>query len=274
MSTVRPEDTGTSRKTRWRVILPVALLLVLAVTVAAFFVSCQASGSAAEDTGDVPAASPEDPAPEAEVSPSSGPDAQSSDAPPVVEEDTQDQLVTYTTADGMLQFDHPSGWTVRELSSPARDVYNQTTDELEIVNKDGVTMGELITGVVAGFMQLPGVPYYEFDYEPLTGLEDKEPERGDIPAFVFQALEQPAGFDAQMAITAWGRDNQTESAVLVHGFGFIPGVSGAFFSRPIAPDTVLPVDPSLTGANRLEAYMQTREYADVKQMMMSLRFVP
>ena len=188
------------------------------------------------------------------------------------EEPAPEAWTSYTTADGVLQFDHPAGWSVRALSSPAADQFNPTGVELEVVNEGGQVMGEVITGLVTGFVQVQGSPYHEFEYVPLTGLEDREPDRGDVPAFVFQALELPEGFSSQMAITGWGRFTGPESAVLIHGFSIDPGVSGAFFQRPIAPDTTLPVDPALTGAARLEAYMQTEEYSNIKQMMMSARF--
>ncbi|MER1996391.1 MAG: hypothetical protein ABTA24_07835 [Arthrobacter sp.] len=194
-------------------------------------------------------------------------------ASPEPEEPAAPELESFTTADGMLQFDHPAGWTVQPLSSPATDTYNQTGEALEIINADGQTMAQLISGVVTGFVALPGVPYVEFDYEPVPGLADKEPGRGETPAFVFHGLDHAVGFEADMAITGWGRQTAPESAVLPHGFEFIPGTSGAFFHRSIGPDTMLPVDPALTGAQRLEAYMQTEEYQDIKAMMMSLRFL-
>ena len=266
MSSVQPDGTSTTGKRRSRVLAVIIALVALAVAAAALFVALRPDGTAAGDAENAPSATPTatqtEAAPEETAPPS-----------PEPEEPAAPELESYTTADGMLQFDHPVGWTVQPLSSPSRDTYNQTGEALEIVNAEGQTMAELISGLATGFVAVQGVPYVEFDYEPIPGLEDKEPARGEAPAFVFHGLDQVAGFDADMAITGWGPQTYPESGVLPHGFEFIPGTSGAFFHRPIGPDTVLPVDPAQTGAQRLEAYMQTEEYKDIKAMMMSLRFL-
>jgi len=267
MNTDQSDGTGATGKNRSRVIAVVIALVAVAVAAAALFATLRPDGSAAENSQTAPSAAPSateaQPAPEETAVPAS----------PEPEEPAAQEFVSYTTADGMLAFDHPADWTVQPLSSPSKEQYNQTGEALEVVNADGQTMGELITGLAVGFVQVQGAPYVEFEYEPLAGLADKEPGRGEAPAFVFHGLDQAAGFEAEMAITGWGRQTAPESAVLPHGFEFIPGTSGAFFNRPIGPDTVLPVDPALTGAPRLEAYMQTAEYADIKAMMMSLRFL-
>ena len=265
MSSVQSD--GTRTKSRSRVIAIVIALVALAIAATALFIALRPDGSAAGD--DAEAAPSATPTATATVS---APEETAPAAPEPAESAVQ-ELETYTTADGMLQFDHPVGWSVQPLSSPSKDTYNQTGEALEVINADGQTMAELITGVVTGFVAVQGVPYVEFDYEPIPGLEDKEPGRGEAPAFVFHGLDHAVGFEADMAITGWGRQTDPESAVLPHGFEFIPGTSGAFFNRPMGPDTVLPVDPALTGAQRLEAYMQTEEYMDIKAMMMSLRFL-
>lgn len=265
MSTIAPEGTGTTKKNSSRVITIIVAVAAVAVAAAVLFFMLRPDGPGAGSAA--PSATPS--ATEA------GPAAAETTAPaaPAPEEPAPQELVSFTTADGMLQFDHPAGWTVQPLSSPSKDQFNQTGEALEVVNADGQTMGELITGLAVGFVSVPGVPYFEFEYEPLTGLADKDPGRGEAPAFVFHGLDQVAGFEAQMAITGSGRETGRESSVLRHGFEFVPGASGAFFNRPIGPGTVLPVDPALTGAARMEAYMQTEEYKDIKAMMMSTRFL-
>ena len=271
MSGGQPGDTGTTGKTRSRVAAVIVAIVAVAIAAAAVFIALRPDGSTAENTETVPSATPSAAPAEAEPDEALPEDSPAASAEP--ETPAAPELVSYTTADGMLQFDHPVGWTVQPLSSPSKDTYNQTGEALEVVNADRQTMAEMITGVVTGFVAVQGVPYVEFDYEPLPGLEDKEPGRGEAPAFVFHGLDHAVGFEADMAITGWGRQTDPESAVLPHGFEFIPGTSGAFFNRPMGPDTVLPVDPALTGAPRLEAYMQTEEYKDIKAMMMSLRFL-
>lgn len=266
MSSVQSDGTGNTGMRRSRLLAIIIAVVALAVAAAALFVALRPDGSAAGDAETTPSAAPA--ATETEATPE-----ETVLASPEPEELAALELASYTTADGMLKFDHPIGWTVQPLSSPSKDTYNQTGEALEVVNADGQTMAELITGVVTGFVAVQGVPYVEFDYEPIPGLEDKESGRGEAPAFVFHGLDHAAGFEADMAITGWGRQTDPESAVLPHGFEFIPGTSGAFFNRPMGPDTVLPVDPALTGAPRLEAYMQTEEYKEIKAMMMSLRFL-
>ncbi|MGW9405179.1 hypothetical protein ACWGQ2_14560 [Arthrobacter sp. NPDC055585] len=269
MSSVRPEENGSTKKRSSRIIAIAVAVVALAFAAAALFVALRPDGSAAEKAEAIPTPS----AAQAEDTPEPGQPAETPAASAEPETPPVPEYVSYTTSDGMLQFDHPAGWTVRPLFSPAKDVHPQALEAVEVINADGQTMGELITGVVTGFVALPGVPYIEFDYEPIAGLEDKEPGRGEAPAFVFHGLDQAAGFEADMAVTGWGRQAAPQSAVLPHGFEYIPGTSGAFFNRPLSTQTILPVDPALTGAPRLQAYMQTEEYQDVKAMMMSLRFL-
>lgn len=263
MSDFQSDGTGTRRSRLLAITVAVVALVVVA---AGLFLVLRPDGFVGSETEATPSATPT--ATEAVAAPEeTGP------ASPEPEEPAVPELASYTTNDGMLQFDYPAGWTIQPLSSPSKDNYDQWGEALEIVNEEGQTMAEVITDFPSGFVAVQGVPYFEFDYEPIPGLEDKDPTRGEAPAFVFHGLDQAAGFDADMAITGWGRVTDKESGVLPHGFEFTRDVSGAFFHRPIGPDTVLPVDPALAGTERLEAYMQTEEYQDIKKMMMSVRFL-
>lgn len=181
---------------------------------------------------------------------------------------------TYTTTDGALQFDIRDEWTVRELPSQSNDFDESSGVALEVLDGNGNTLAILMSGLIGGDVMIPLFPYTEFEYTPLQQLINTDQAGRMDPAFVFQALEKPSGFEAQMGITNFGRFKGTEAGVLPQGFSFLKGAGGGFFSRYITQDTVLPVDPALTGEARLTAYMNTEEYRDIRDMMMSLRFAP
>lgn len=176
-----------------------------------------------------------------------------------------------TTSDRTLVFDIPLDWTVRELPSESNDHDKLTGVSLEVVNADGKVMGRLNSGLIYGQVMVPPFPYHELEYEPLTGLKNTEPEYREDPAFVYQALEQPEGFQAMLGITNFGRTTEAEIGALRQGFSFVEGAGGGFFSLFLQPRVVDPESP-LSELEWLKGYMQTEEYADIKRMMMSLRF--
>ncbi|MBP3036695.1 hypothetical protein J2M53_10585 [Arthrobacter sp. zg-ZUI100] len=176
-----------------------------------------------------------------------------------------------TTSDRTLVFDIPVDWEVRELPSESNDHDKLTGVSLEVVNADGKVMGRLSSGLIYGQVMVPQLPYHELEFEPLTGLINTDPEYREDPAFVYQALEQPEGFQAMLGLTNFGRTTETEIGALRQGFSFVEGAGGGFFSLFLQPRVVDP-ESSLSELEWLKGYMQTEEYADIKRMMMSLRF--
>lgn len=176
------------------------------------------------------------------------------------------------TSDGALAFDIPQDWTVRELPTESNDHDDSTGVTLEVVNAEDRTMGMLSSGLIHGQAMFPQHPFYEFDYEELPRLENTEPDHREDPAFVYQALEMPGGFQAMLGLTNYGsRAGTTELSVMPQGFSFVEGAGGGFFSLFIKPEEMFP-NSSLDGYSALESYRETAEYADIKRMMMSLRF--
>jgi len=86
---------------------------------------------------------------------------------------------TFTTADGQLAFDHPSGWSVRD---PAGELPEGGGAFAEVSNEAGRPLATLRTNMAIGSTCMEKYPYSEFESQELPALA----QSGTSPRFFFE----------------------------------------------------------------------------------------
>lgn len=172
---------------------------------------------------------------------------------------------TFTTPDGKLAFDLPTGWTVTDpdgVSSPD-GVF------VEVRNPAGKLMATLRTNMVAGAECTKKQQYNVYDSEPLPAL--KQP--GGTPRFTFESRQDDTATDpAKATILAYGitsapEPTGTTACPMAHFFSWPPG--GAMFGGVYNPFDTAPGNPP--NVDTPHAYMETPEYKNIRAMITSLR---
>ncbi|KAD4059879.1 hypothetical protein GD627_01975 [Arthrobacter yangruifuii] len=230
------------------------------------------SGCGSAESASAPSASSSQSA----SSPSSSPAATASPTQPTEEPsptatpEPTATTTTYTTADGILSFEHPADWTVVDGPAPAA---GSPAEVVSVVDGTGRTMATLTTGypgVHDAAMFSPSQPT-ELDYLELPAEQLPLVFADSVNAFNYQLIYNPntGVTGAVMSINnlrvgsdhGWLRGIDTDAA------------TGAAFSRWIDGTESLPgVDPGLAGSQEAyAAYMATPEYQAVKTMLLSLR---
>jgi hypothetical protein len=173
---------------------------------------------------------------------------------------------SYTTTDGTLTFDYPSGWSIKD---PAGTVPAGGGVLLTIANPQGKQLATLRTNVVTGSECTQKYPYSVLESEPLPALS----QAGVTPRYTFESRTDISATDpAKLNVMAYGitsapEPTGTEACPIFHFFTWPP--SGASFGGAYNPfDTTGATKPT---ADTPEVYMQTQEYKDIKRMIVSLR---
>lgn len=174
-------------------------------------------------------------------------------------------LVTYTTSDGRLSFDHPGNWTVAENPGEA------PVGGVSVVVNDaaGRQLASLQTNLVTGSVCAEGVPYSIIDSEPLPALA----QPGGTPTFRFESRSNPLATDPVNMVTfAYGITSAPaptgpEACPISHFFTWPP--SGAAFGGIYDPFDTSPGRPQ--HVDTPHAYAETEEYQKIRAMITSLR---
>ncbi|MGY2743513.1 hypothetical protein ACQCSU_16240 [Pseudarthrobacter sp. O4] len=162
-------------------------------------------------------------------------------------------------------FDYPSAWTLKDRAAEAAPggVF------VEVLNKAGKSMATLRTNMVTGSECTEKHPYSLIDSEELPALA-----QGDaIPRFVFEGRANPNDADpAKANVLAYGITSAPEpsgptACPIFHFFTWPP--SGAMFGGVYNPLDTTPGNPP--NVDTPEAYVDTNEYQDIRQMITSLR---
>lgn len=168
-----------------------------------------------------------------------------------------------TSADGSLTFNYPGTWTVKTAPAGA------TGAAVEVLTDYGRTIASLRTGLVTGAECTAKMPFMQYDSAPVPALVQK----GVAPRFVYEARTDPtAGDPAKQTTFAFGLTSApeptgTEACPMAHFFNWPP--SGASFGGVYDPFDTTPGKPM--HVDTPEAYKDTAEYQNGKQMIMSLR---
>lgn len=173
---------------------------------------------------------------------------------------------TFTTKDGSLAFDYPAGWTIKD---PAGQIPEGGGAFVEVSKPDGKSMATLRTNMVTGAECMKKTPYGVLDSQPLPALA----QNGQTPRFTFESRTDPDVTDPKKSsIFAYGITAAPEPAgptacPIAHFFSWPP--SGAMFGGAYNPfDTSPGNEPHV---DTPEAYKETAEYKNVRQMITSLR---
>ena len=177
---------------------------------------------------------------------------------------------TFTTTDGGLSFDYPSGWTVKDPGGALGG------DFVDVLNAGGKPMAGLRTNIVTGAECVGKTPYEVYDSQPMVSLAEGGGADGGVPRYVFESRGDDAGPVAtQSTIAAYGITMIPEepgvlACPMFHLFLWPP--SGAFFGGTYNPEhNKTPGDPSLPYLEKARLYASTPEYRDVRTMITSLR---
>lgn len=208
-----------------------------------------------------PSAGPEDSVTSNPTTPATSAAATSPPASPAPAAD----LVTYTTSDGALSFDHPIGWAVAENPDTA------ASGGVSVVVHDaaGRQLATLQTDLVIGSVCSERVPYSVIDSQPLPALA----QAGGMPTFRFESRTNPHATDAvQMTTFAYGITSSPDptgpdACPIAHFFPWPP--SGAAFAGIYDPFDTSPGRPM--HVDTPQAYTETEEYQQIKAMITSLR---
>ncbi|WP_104117561.1 hypothetical protein [Arthrobacter sp. B1805] len=248
-------------------LFPSGALCLAVVLASCSFPGSGTAGGDPDQEADVVTATSSAPTPTSTQSPSPAPSpspatppASTASANPVADGD----WATYTTTDGGLSFDHPSGWSVAvSPDAPAQGASVIVTDEA------GRQLATLRTNLVTGAVCPAELPYALLDSEPLPALA----QGPDAPRFVFEGRTDPAVADPVAASTlAYGITSAPEPAgptacPISHFFTWPP--SGAAFGGTYDPFEVYPGKPM--HIDTPQTYMETEEYRDIRTMITSLR---
>lgn len=171
---------------------------------------------------------------------------------------------TFTTADGLLMFDHPPDWVVKDRSAEAAPggVF------VEVLSGAGKSMATLRTNMAIAAECAEKSPYALMDSEELPALA----QAGSTPRFVFEGRSYPGADPATSNPLAYGITSAPPpsgptACPIFHFFTWPP--SAAAFGGVYNPhDASTGNTPQVDSP---EAYTGTGEYDDIRAMITSLR---
>lgn len=176
---------------------------------------------------------------------------------------------TVQTADHTMAFDLPAAWSVTD---PAGELPEGGGVFAEVRNQAGKLMATLRTNMAIGSSCTQKYPYEVLD---AAGIPELALE-GVVPQFVFETRGDagtpgPPGVQAAGYGITSGPDPTGPSACpILHFFRWPPtsAMFGAFYDPR---NNTTPGDPSLPYPELAKKYRETAEYADIRQMITSLR---
>jgi hypothetical protein len=176
---------------------------------------------------------------------------------------------TFTTADGQLAFDLPSGWSVRD---PAGELPEGGGAFAEVTNEAGRPLATLRTNMATGSTCTEKYPYSEFESQEMPALA----QDSEVPRYVFETRGDatapgPANTPAAAyGITTVPAATGDAACPIFHFFTWPPTAAmfGAFYN----PDNNrTPGAESLPYLEQARKYMDTTEYQNIRRMITSLR---
>jgi hypothetical protein len=173
---------------------------------------------------------------------------------------------TFTAKDGSLAFDYPADWTIKD---PAGEAPPGGGVVVEVSKPDGKSMATLRTNLITGAECFKEQPYGLLDSKPLPALA----QNGQTPRFTFESRTNPEETDpAKSSVFAYGitaAPEPTGPGACPLALFFMWPPSGAAFAGVYNPfDTSPGNEPHV---DTPEAYKETTEYKNVRQMITSLR---
>ncbi|MER2135900.1 MAG: hypothetical protein ABS910_14595 [Arthrobacter sp.] len=173
----------------------------------------------------------------------------------------------YEIDSASLEFEHPSEWTVEQVSALANDPAGGVS--YEVRDADGDVIAWLDTGIITDQvctgMQEP-VTYTEYDSQPMPELESAQ---GTSQRFVYHSVAPSAG-EAMVtyAVVSAPPPSQEQAACGLFDFFTLTESSGGRFAGVLPPDEGSDMPAHLEKA---AAYADSDEFRDVKRMLASLR---
>ncbi len=215
-----------------------------------------APSTAADSSAQPVAAAPAEPAPAVPAQPAAP-------AAPV-----QPALKTFTFPDGHISFSYPAAWSVRTQRGPG--VEGPTSQPVEAVVSDGAGADVLRAGSGALGIGCTGGPAHRtvLDSAAVPGMVEAD---GTVPQFGF-IVERISGQDHYAMAVLNPRDLQ-EGEVTSHCSLLFMGNGGAtsqviFFDEPVHPN----LRSAFSSQQAAQEWMATQEYAQLKSLMLSLKY--
>lgn len=176
---------------------------------------------------------------------------------------------TYTTAAGDLAFDLPAKWNIKD---PAGELAEGGGAFAEVSSEDGRLLATLRTNMATGSTCTERYPYSVLESQDLPQLA----QYGTVPRYTFEtrgndaAAGPPDTPAAAYGITTAPLPEGDSACYMFHFFNWPPNAAtfGAFYNPEL---NLTPGDPSLPYLEKAKLYAGTPEYADIRQMITSLR---
>jgi hypothetical protein len=226
------------------------------------------SGCADPQAGTQPtAATPATPVSTATAGPTPSGPAPGEGASPAPNTPQAAATATFTFPDGHVSFVHPADWTVRTKPGPALNNEAQKTSfEAVISDATGTEVAQVFSGIYGDGAAGPATRTI-LDHAPVPGLTDKTGEATEfgfaydehpgstVPAYYFMEVRHASEF---LAPSGTSGTNQVS----------LP--NGVLTARVDFGDK--PLTPAFTSPDAAKAWMGSEQYAQLKAMLLSLRY--
>jgi hypothetical protein len=174
-------------------------------------------------------------------------------------------VATFTFPDGHISFDHPGNWTIKTQQGPYLDYVNETDKaksvEAHIYDENGNKVSVISSGGYGGGAAGPSL-LTVLDTQPVPNF----PARDGDTAFAFIKHEHPVDH------SVFYRMGNMSAAFVTNG----EGNSGSYVrivGNGASEAYVEFGSPAFKSLASARAWMETRQYSQLKAMLTSVRYV-
>jgi hypothetical protein len=179
----------------------------------------------------------------------------------------QPALKSFTFPDGHISFSYPASWSVRIERGPGQEGPPEQPYEVTVSDQTGAALVRVLSG--AKGIGCTGGPVHRtvLDRAAVPGMSEVD---GTAPTFGF--IVEKIGTDNSYVMAVMNPRNLEEGNVSSHCTLLMMGNGGAMntaiFNQSVYPGP-MPAFPSRQAA---EAWMVTEQYAQLKALMISLKY--
>lgn len=176
-------------------------------------------------------------------------------------------MKTFTFPDGHISFTHPAGWTVQTKPGPALDEEAQKTSfEAIISDASGAEVARVLSGMYGDGASGPATRTV-LDHEPVPGITDVKGQATEFGFAYDEILGSTGGAYYIMDVR--------------HASEFLAPAGTSGTNQVLLPNGVLTAmvvfdekafTPAFASPAAAKAWMGTEQYAQLKAMLLTLRY--